>query len=281
MNYINKKNNEITILKYHLIAIVPLMLYGFYKNGISLYLSNSVSFFESLMPLFYTLGFAFIIILIKKLLKKDFCVNDFYYFVCLLFLPITYNYILVFTLFAVFYFFSLTKIKLPFNIIFLLILYLALGNNLTFLNIVETTKEFKYTYFDLFIGKGSSYLMTSSILFGFVSFIYLYLKPYYKSLIVLSFMVFYCLLTIAVGYFLNIDFSNLIGIFSTMIFLGSAFTYTPVTNLRMCLYSLVVALLCVILNYFIDYYMAIIISILIVQTFYSLKVNYTNVLRKK
>lgn len=271
MNYIEKKYNEAAIFKYHIIAILPLIVYGIYKNGISLYLIGEVNFLESLMPITYLIGFILIMYFIKKKLKRNFNINDFYYLATVLFLPITYNYLLVFILFSFCYFLSITKIKIPFNILFIILLYTILGDNLTFLNPLEETRNFNYSFLDLLIGKGESHLMTSSILFIIMSFVFLSLMPYYKSIISISFGVFYILLTVTVGRFLNYDFTNIFPILATMILLGSSFSYTPITKVRMILYSLVVALLSIIFNYNLDYYIGIFIAIFIVQiiTFYK------------
>lgn len=273
MNYIEKKNNEKTILKYHLLAIIPLLLYAFYKNGVLLYLNDVINFFDMFMPLIYCVGFSLIIVILKKIFKKKFCINDFYYFTCVLFLPYTYNYLLVFILFGLFYMLSFTKFKLPYNIIFLIAIYLILGSNLTFLNVLEATKSFNYTLLDLIIGKGESYLMTSSLLCSLFAFIYLSLKPYYKTLIVISFMVFYILLTITYGHFFNYDFTNIFGIFCAMSILGCSFTFTPITKLSMISYSLCTAILCVIFSYFFGYYIGIFISILLVQIMSNIDVR--------
>lgn len=267
MNYIKKKYDEKTIVKYHFITLIPLLGYGVYKNGIALYISGDIDFFASLMPLFYIIGFSLIIYLLNKILKKEISLNSFYFFCTLLFLPITYNYLLVFGLFILFYFLSLTKIKLPFNIMFLLCLYLSLYFffDLSFLNYLESSREFNYTFFDLFIGKGTSYLFTSSILFVIISYIYLSIKPYYKYLIPCSFLIFYSLLTIIMGHFFNYDFTNIFGIFSVIVFLGASFKFTPNNKGKMFLYSFITALLAILLNYLTGYYIGIFISLLIMQ----------------
>ncbi len=267
MNYVKKKYNEKKIMLYHFYALIPLLIYGFYKNGISLYLSGDISLEKSLMPLIYIIGFAFIMFILKKILKKDFNLKDFYFYASILFLPITYNYLLVFLLFTLFYFLSLTKINFPFNLMFLIVLYiiLELTSNLTFLNEAQSIKNYSYTNLDFFIGKGESFMFTSSIFFSLISFIYLSLKPYFKSLIPLAFLVFYILETIIVGHYVSLEFTNVVGIFCAVYFLGAEFFSSPITKIKMCVYAFVIASLTVCFNVFIDYYLSVIISIYITQ----------------
>lgn len=267
MSYIKKKYNEKKIVLYHLYALIPLVLYGIYKNGFYLYYKNEVSLFSAFKPLLISICFILIVFIFKKLMKKDYSMNDFYMFSSLLFLPYIQNYLIVILLFIVFYFLSISKFKLPFNCIFLLTLYaiLYIFGDLSFLNPLELTGNYNYNFLDYLLGKGDSYLFTSSILFSIVAYVFLSLKPYYKKIIPISFIIFYGLLVIVIGHFSNYDFTNIFGIFTAMTFIGASFSNTPNEKTKMCLYSLLVALGTVLFSFFFGYYIGIFISILLMQ----------------
>lgn len=267
MNYLKTKYDEKNISIYHFIAIIPLVIYGLYKNIIYVYMNYETSLLNIIYPLVYLIFFALIILITKKITKTKLNMNDFYMYSSVLFLPFTDKYFIVIPLFLIFYILSLTKFKLPYNVIYILLLYLLLNifNDLNFLNILEYNKDFNYSLLDKFLGLSNSYIFTSSYLCLVISYIYLSLKPYFKKNIFISFSIFYIIITFIL-YLLNIyEFTNLTGVLASILFIASSFKYTPNTFKKSIIYSLLLCILTILFNLIINYYIGVFIAILIMQ----------------
>ncbi len=51
--YLHYEKDQKSLVKAYYIALIPILLFGFYKNGIMLYQNNYVSFGDALIPLYF------------------------------------------------------------------------------------------------------------------------------------------------------------------------------------------------------------------------------------
>jgi len=66
-----KSDNSIKRICYaYLISLIPLILYGFYKNGINLYIKNYIGLLEMFKPLLFVLIGALIGIIVNVIYNK-------------------------------------------------------------------------------------------------------------------------------------------------------------------------------------------------------------------
>ena len=73
---IHKNSNTHNLLKKFFISLLPLILYGFYKNGILLYLNGAINFLSIFKPLLFPLlGFSSGL-LINYITKKKIYINE-------------------------------------------------------------------------------------------------------------------------------------------------------------------------------------------------------------
>lgn len=248
----------------YLCSLLPLILFGFYKNGVKVYLSGCANLLEMFLPLIYVL-FAFIIIFtIKKVLKKRFNITDVFMLSTVLFLPLSFNIVTFLILFVICYLLYFTKLKLPWNVIFISLLIFInsyLFSSDIFLNSLELTKNFNYDYSDLFIGYSTSYMFTSSCLAGLMSLIILCLSGYFKKTIVIIFFVLYTLFCLINGF----NFTNYSGIIIAVMYVGSFFSFTPITKKWIVIYSVFLSALTILFSFLTNYYVGVFIAILVLQ----------------
>ena len=72
------KNKISNIIGFIIISLIPLWIYGFYKNGIFLYIKDLISFIEMLKPLIFPLLGFLLGYLINYLFKNKKVINPFY-----------------------------------------------------------------------------------------------------------------------------------------------------------------------------------------------------------
>lgn len=254
---------------YHFISLLPLLLYGFYKNALSVFM-NSNNIFDLMYPIILV-GIFFLIILLNNFIrKKSLTMNDFYLFSVILFIPLNTSYIVILPLFILFYILSNTSIKLPFSTI-LILLYYIIFNYLgvfTLENSMEATISYNYTNLDLFIGKEISAYFTSSMLCALLSYCYLIYKGYFKKNISLTFMISYFCLGAIASNISSFEFEYISLLFIALMYVGSNFMFSFNTFKGTLIYSFILALITILLSIFIPSYIAIFICILLLQMTY-------------
>ncbi len=183
-----------------ILSLIPLIIAGFYKNGIRLYQNDLVGLFGLFKPLLITLlGFLIGIIvnlcyesIIKK--NKDKISNKIfssfhpvYGLIVASIISINTNIylfiIITFILFLLSKFIKKTKINIIALTALVLIFIINLISSFTFLNIYEATKTFELSPLDYLIGKGSGGINTTYGLLLLISLIILGSKNYYKKMI--------------------------------------------------------------------------------------------------
>lgn len=248
----------------YILSLLPLILYGFYKNGIYLYIKKYISLPKIFKPLLLILiGFligASVNIIYLKLIKKskdniiDIIFSSFHPIYGILIasiISINTN-ILLFSVvtFAVLFISKFINNKINLISLSSLIIFFIMNvlNKFTFMNIYEQSSSFKMNAIDYMFGRGSGGILTTNILLIVLSFIILYnSKVYKKNIAIYSSIVFillttiYCILTKNIGNIMNILFTN--GILFSFVYVATEPVSSSYTKYGKEIYGILVGIL--------------------------------------
>lgn len=274
----------------YILSLFPLILYGFYKNGIYLYIKKYISLPKMFKPLLLILiGFligASVNIIYLKLIKKskdniiDIIFSSFHPIYGILIasiISINTN-ILLFSVvtFAVLFISKFINNKINLISLSSLIIFFIMNilNKFTFMNIYEQSSSFKMNAIDYMFGRGSGGILTTNILLIVLSFIILYnSKVYKKNIAIYSSIVFillttiYCILTKNIGNIMNMLFTN--GILFSFVYVATEPVSSSYTKYGKEIYGILVGILTFIF-YLINPALSSLGGILIVSIFNSL-----------
>lgn len=265
---INKLIKENKVVFYSFLSIVPLLLYGFYKNII---LNKDISYFELFIGIIATIIFLLGFILYKKKSKKKVTIYDFYIISTILFLPLKFNIFIIFIIYIILFILSKSKIKIPYQCIIVLFMiissYIIYKDGTFSFNLLSS--EYDYSILNLFFGKSDSYFFTSNFFLAIISFIILCNTGNYKKFIPIIFIILYIPFILIFGSFIDYTFLNVSGIFLAVMYIATNYTFSPITKKGMLIYTSLIFILTIIFNILFDYYIGIILSILLVQIMYK------------
>lgn len=236
--YVRDNNSIFKISLKYFIALIPLIIYGIYKNGILIYQKGLISFIEIFKPLlFLTTGLiigALVNIIYEKIIKKsqdnlkEILFSSFHILYGLLIaclISINTNYILFILITFILLFLSkFLKVK-TFNIVALtsliIILLTYLISDFTYLNIYEKSTILNLNATDYLIGRGSGGLATTFIGGLFLSLIILWNEESYKKEIIL-----YSIISFAILIFVYAIYkSSIANIFELLFTNGILFSF--------------------------------------------------------
>lgn len=257
LHYFKDKSS---LINSYFIALVPLLIFGFYKNGILLYQNDLINFKSILIPIYFygiSVVVAFIVAKIMRISVKE---NILMSLIVVSTISINtnlfiYPILLFVSLFIVQYVYN--KSKLKFNIqamTRILLIFSLLINSYSYLNIGEKLDKFNYDLFDAFLGFTTGGIASTSIIILIVSFIILAFNKYYKKIIPVM-----AILTFSIGSlviaFLTKDLGNLNillngTIYFSFIFVGADIELSPSTKKGMAVYGVLIGLLSAIIGIF-------------------------------
>jgi len=169
------------------IALIPMLLFGFYKNGILLFTNNIITFKSLIIPLYFYIISIIISFIISKILKEDYKENILIALISISTISLNSN-IIIFPilLFVTLFIIKVLKNKLKLTINWLSFIHLSLLlslliNSYSYLNIGETLDIFNYNLFDIFLGHGVGGISNTSTLILIFSLIILSLNKFYKK----------------------------------------------------------------------------------------------------
>lgn len=262
--YLKTKESIKNISINEILALIPLLIYGFYKNGISLYLNHYVSFLGMLKPLIFDLlgfmiGYLVNYLYQKIKLKKsasflETLFSSFYPIYGLLiasiisintnlflFIIITFIFLLVSR------FLKNNKINIIALSALIIILLTNLFGNFSYLNPYETAKTLNLDALDYLLGRGSGGINTTSAFLLLFSLIILNQKetykkeiPIYSSIIYILSIIIYNIIINNIGNILNDIFST--GILFSFVFIGTESVTSSYTSKGKFIYSLIMGL---------------------------------------
>ncbi len=272
----NNSDKTDLINKYYL-ALIPLILFSIYKNGILLFNNNLISFSKVLIPIYFY-GISILVgFLVSKILRDDIKENI---LICLiisgtisintniLFYPI----VLFTSLFIGKIIINKTKIKFNIESFVRLILILALLlNAYSYLNIGEKLNKFNYSFLDIFIGFGPGGIATTSAFITIIGLIILSSCRYYKKAIAISSSSAFIVANIIIFLITkNHDYLNILlsGMnYFSFVFIAPELYITPNSKEGMIAYGAIIGILSCFISYLGLRYEASYISILFISMF--------------
>jgi len=270
----NKTDKNDLIKKYYL-ALIPLLLFSLYKNGILLYHNDLIHFSQILIPIYFT-GISILVGYILSLIRKESTKENI--LLCLIIsctVSINTNWLIYPILLFISLFIGKTILehnKITFNLASIARIMMILGlllNSYSYLNIAEKLDKFNYNLLDIFIGHGIGGLAATSTLLLIFCLIILSSNKFYKKIVpITSSLVF-----ISIGliyYFFTKDASYLTKLLNgttyfSFIFIGADLYTTPHHKRGMLIYGILIGLLTSLLSIFGPFYEASYISIFLLS----------------
>lgn len=252
--FVREETNIKKIISYLYISIIPLLIFGFYKNGIKSYDGIYI-----LHPLILDLvGFASGAV-VSIILEKKKPLTSFYPFYGLLSASLVFpnTSIIVFGLICFISLFIYKKInKNNVNIVCVIALIVILISNFyetSYLNLVINSNT-NLDGLDYLLGKGSAGLNASCTLLSLASYLYLSTKAFYKREIPLySFLTYSILMVIYLSFIGDINslFVRLLsnGTIFSLVFVSTMGTTSSYTKRGRICYALILGILMFILSF--------------------------------
>ena len=252
--FVREETNIKKIISYLYISIIPLLIFGFYKNGI-----KSFDGIYILHPLILDLvGFASGA-LVSIILEKKKPLTSFYPFYGILSASLVFpnTSIIVFGLICFISLFIYKKInKNNVNIVCVIALIVILISNFyetSYLNLVINSNT-NLDGLDYLLGKGSAGLNASCTLLSLASYLYLSTKAFYKREIPLySFLTYSILMVIYLSFIGDINslFVRLLsnGTIFSLVFVSTMGTTSSYTKRGRICYALILGILLFILSF--------------------------------
>lgn len=282
---LHKSTDKNDLIKKYYIALIPLILFSIYKNGILLFNNDLINISKIFTPLYFYIISILIGFLVSKILKDSIKETILISLIVSSTISINTNMLIYPILLFVSLFIGkviTTKSKLQFNIesfIRLILILALLINSYSYLNIGEKLNKFNYNHFDIFAGLGIGGIATTSTLILIFSLIILMTCKYYKKIIPItsstSFLIINLIIVLITK---NYDYLDIIlnGFsYFSFIFIAPDLYVTPTNKQGMFLYGVLIGILTSILTYIGLVYEASFISILVTSMFIPLinKIN--------
>ncbi len=254
------------------------IVYGWYKNGLLLYLEHYVSFSRLFLILFYPICGYGIGALFDFLFKNQYPFpNRFYGLLFSLIVPISTNicfFLVIVTILLFLNTFVFSKKDSDFNFIvfgkLLLVFVLYLTKNYFYANALEESNLFVYSYLDSIFGHNVSGLFTSNVFLSFVSlglfsFDIYYKKeiPFYSYGVYLLTLVFYAFLKSDMNLILAHMFSSTI--LFALVFIAPLSSFSPYSKKRTLFYSILLGITILPFSLLTNFFEGVYISLILVN----------------
>lgn len=271
-NYIHAKTDKSDLIKKYYIAILPLIIFSIYKNGIVLFSNDLINIIKIGIPIYFYLISIAVGYSVSLIRRENSAENILICLIIACSISINTNMLIYPILLFVILFiikFLKDKIKLRFNEIAFIRITMILSlliNSYSYLNIGEKLNKFDYNMFDIFIGHGTGGIATTSLIAVLISFIILSLNKYYKKVIPIFSSITYIIVSLSYM-FLTHNFSGIDmllngTIYFSFVFIAADLYTTPYNKKAMAIYGTIVGILSSIFSIF-CFYEAGYISILI------------------
>lgn len=273
----NKVNIKNIVISY-LLCLIPLILYGIYKNGILLYTRDLISFL-SIFKIIYLLIISLLIYILVDILifkKKEIWTLDLLFLMIIpLFMPQNISlFVYGISLFISFLISNVLERKIKFNKMafckLFIILVLVVINNYTYLNPAENLNIYSLNYWDLLWGRNIGGIASTNIILGIIILIlFSVLNNYKKIIAICSISAFIIISLLVSGFDINslLSSSAILG----LILLNADSISTPHSRLGMIIYGIACGILTAILTYFLNAFEGVFISVLFLSFFTGVK----------
>lgn len=271
--YLHYEKDKKSLIRTYFWALIPLILFSFYKNGILLYQNNYISFGDMFLPFYFyliSMGVGYLVALIKKENKWEFIL---YSLIISCTVSINTNiFIYPVLLFVLLFIMSYISEKKDFNFVSGVRIFLVLAlllQQYSYLNVGEKIGAFNYSLWDTFMGFGISGIGTSSLFLQLFCFFVLAFNKFYKRVIPIAASCVYFLLFLFL-YFITKDvvyLENVLNgtVYFAFIFVGADLYVTPNMKKGMLFYGGAIGLITFILSLVLPIYEAPYIAIFIIS----------------
>lgn len=272
----NNKTKDLVIL--NVVLLIPLLLYGIYKNGYLIYIKNLINFIEIFKPLYliiFSVVIKFGVDLIKyRKIKMDY--NLVYAILIGMIMPYNINYLVYIVSFISLYVITLYLEKyIKFNKVCFIYLIIVLVNvifkEFTYLSLLEQKYSFSFDFLDLLIGRSIGGISSTNILFSLIAYVILINNFYYKKDIPLVINISY--LGLAFIYFILTNNSMLLlnsELIFASIFICSLPEYSPYKGKMQIVYGVIIGIISFVISIFFNSVIAIYIATFILSLFFNI-----------
>ena len=276
--YVHYPKDKTYLVNTYFLALVPVLLFSFYKNGILLYQNDLISFIDLFIPLYFYLISVIVSLLVSWVFKEDKKEMILYGLILACSISINTNMILYPIVLFVSFSIGLTiHKKYSFNFLSLsriLLILALLVNSYSYMNVAEKIGMFHYNLFDLFLGFGVGGIASNSLFVLLISFFILISSKFYKKIIpIMASLSFACLFFLF--FIFTKDSSYIEGllngsVYFGFVFVGAHLTVSPDTKKAMAFYGIAIGVISAILALFLPIYEVSYLSIFLVSLFIPL-----------
>ena len=277
----SKNNNKTYIIRY-VCSLIPLILYGMYKNGYLIYQKGLIEFYEIFKVVYLIFIGLLLNMVINYLFDKEIKIDYSYLnilILCLFLSPNTNIFIFIVSLLTGLIIIKLIEKHLKINTIsFLKLLIVGISlifSKYSYLNILESKNIYSFNTFDILFGRNIGGIASTNIILGLIIYLYLCLFTNFKKEIpLIAYITYFITSLIIILISPNVNYNILFSSTSILgfIFVATDSFTTPVKGKIIVLYSIMLGLITSILTIFVPYE-AVFISSLILSILYSIISN--------
>ena len=253
--YFHSKNDEQRYLRNIYYMLFVFLLFGIYKNGITLYYNHLISILDLFKPLFLGLisvviSIGFSLLFKEKILSYRLISN---LLVSLIVMPNISYLVFVIVLLVLNIIYHFIRFNIPAFFMVIVSAVSIIMHNYSYLNTYESSRTLQYGFLDYLFGKGMGGISNTFLLLTIICGIVLICNRQYKKHIVLSFLIgnlifniVKCFIAkeIVIGTFLN---NNII---FGVIFISTISIHSTYTRGGSYLYGILLSILCFIASFF-------------------------------
>lgn len=274
--FLHNKENIAKIIKRYLLCLIPLVLYGLYKNGFLLYSRDLISLFESFKIIILLLISIGIYFLVDKLIfhQKKFWTFDLLYLLIIpLFMPPNINAgIYTIGLFISFILANLIEKKFKFNKMafckLIIILLLVIFSNYSYANAGENLNIYSLNLWDNLWGRNIGGIASTNIILGLLIFLVFCITNNYKTIVATSSLVTFIVISLCLNSFDITVLTSSSAILGFILLSIDSFS-TPHTKKGMLIYGILAGLITALLTKFVNLDEGVFISTLFLSFFAS------------
>lgn len=259
--YIHDKNDLKSYVIKYILCLLPLYIYGFYKNGILLFINDYTNVFGMFKVFYLPLLSVFAYFITNKILKVDFKIDLLFLslFIIPIFMPSTIN---LFVYFVINFLFLL--FRKVYNTALIISILSLLG---TFQSSIDNPSMYAFSTWDLLWGRNIGGIASTSIILGLIIFIVLSFINDHKYLVSISGLFSFILLCVVFKEYSFLTSGNAI---LTLLFIASISDKCSILKKNMLIYGFLVGVLGFILCLFVSPYYGMVLSTFIISTIYEL-----------
>lgn len=251
-NYLHESKNKSSLIKSYYIALIPLIIFSIYKNGILLYMNDLIHIKDIFIPIYFFAISVVVAIIISYINKEGYQENILFSLIIASTISINTNLIIYpILLFVGMFIVKYLQNRKVLNINILSVMHLLmvlamLLQSYSYLNIAEKLDKFNYNLFDVFLGYNSGGLATTSLFCVIIGYIILFCNKYYKRNVAMFSCITYFITLLGAFLITNrLDIINLMlsgNAYFAFVFIASDLYVTPYNTKGMMIYGTLIGI---------------------------------------